>query len=453
MRFLPSIICPGFMSCGREQKSVFSCLALIAAGLLFFSPSPVHAAEEFSFDVDELEKKNFEWGGYAELKWEHMYLNEGSAFEILNPSKPSGSTLDRLSGTLQIDGSYLGGITSLNWTLKASGQQDNLDWYDQADIFEAYVGLKPTPRLAASLGKKSYKWGKGYAWNPAGFLNRPKDPDDPEEALEGYTTVELDLVKSFAGKLQTAALTTVILPVWNEINEEFGEINNVNLAVKLYLLYKDTDIDLIYYTGNSRSSRYGLDFAKNLAANFEIHGELAYLPNQETFVLQKDGSTLLRERSALSGLIGLRYLSENNITSIIEYYHNDSGYSTGEMDRFYQLVVEGENQLYSSGSDLLLDQARDVSRKGYGRPQSGRNYLYGRFTQQEPFDILYFTPGLITIYNLDDLSFSISPEILYTGFTNWEMRLRCTFREGSSFTEYDEKLTHSKLELRLRYFF
>lgn len=441
------------MSCARRQKSAFTCLAGIAAGLLFFSPSPVHAAEEFNFDVAELEKKNLEWGGYIELKWEHMHPNQGSAFEILNPSKPSGSTLDRLSGTLQINGSYLSDITSLNWTLQVGGQQDNLDWYDRADIFETYVGLKPTPHLTASLGKKSYKWGKGYAWNPVGFLNRPKDPDDPEETLEGYTTVELDLVKSFAGKLQTAALTTVILPIWSEINEDFSEINNVNLAVKLYLLYKDTDIDLIYNTGNSRSSRYGLDFAKNLAANFEIHGELAYLPNQKTTVLQEDGSSLLRERSAISGLVGLRYLSENDITSIIEYYHNDSGYSTGEMDRFYQLVAEGENQLYSSASDLLLDQAREVSRKGYGSPQPGRNYLYGRFTQQEPFDILYFTPGLITIYNLDDHSFSISPEIVYTGFTNWEMRLRCSFREGSSFTEYGEKFAHSKLELRLRYFF
>ncbi|MBU0943492.1 MAG: hypothetical protein KKE53_03470 [Proteobacteria bacterium] len=119
------------------------------------------------------------------------------------------------------------------------------------------------------------------------------------------------------------------------------------------------------------------------------------------------------------------------------------------MDRFYQLVVEGENQLYSSGSDLLLDQAREVSRKGYGRPQPGRNYLHGRFTRQEPFDILYFTPA----DNHHDHSFSISPEIVYTGFTNWEMCLRCTFREGTSFTEYDERLIRSKLELRLRFFF
>ena len=441
------------MSCAKGQTLAFFCLAWVAAGLLFVFPSPVQAGEEYSFKVEEFEKKSFEWGGYAELKWDHMNLNQGSAFEILNLAGKSRSTLDRLSGTLQIDGSYLNGITSLNWTLQASGQQDDLDWYDRADIFEAYASLKPSPQVTASLGKKSYKWGKGYAWNPVGFLNRPKDLNDPEEALEGYITFELDLVKSFAGELQTVALTTAILPVWDEINEDFGQINNVNLAVKLYLLYKDTDIDLICYTGNSRSSRYGFDFAKNLATNFEIHGELSYIPNQKTTVLQEDGSTMLREKAVLSGLFGLRYLSENDITSIIEYYHNDSGYSTGEMDRFYQLIVEGENQFFSSGTDLLLHKAREISKKGYGKPQSGRNYLYGRFTQKEPFDILYFTPGLITIYNLDDHSFSISPEIVYTGFTNWEARLRCTFLEGSSFTEYGEKLIRNKLEMRLRYFF
>jgi hypothetical protein len=31
-------------------------------------------------------------------------------------------------------------------------------------------------------GKKVVKWGKGYAWNPVAFVDRPKNPEDPEEA-------------------------------------------------------------------------------------------------------------------------------------------------------------------------------------------------------------------------------------------------------------------------------
>ena len=35
-------------------------------------------------------------------------------------------------------------------------------------------------------GKRTLRWGKGYAWNPIGFVERPKDPNDPDLAREGY---------------------------------------------------------------------------------------------------------------------------------------------------------------------------------------------------------------------------------------------------------------------------
>ena len=435
------------------SRSYYKASLLCFLASFMLGTSPCSAQDEFTFDLKEFEKKNVEWGGYAELKWEHMDINQGSAFSLLNLIDEPRSTLDRLTGTLLIDGSYSYEKTTFNWRLQAAGQQDDIGWYDTADVFEAYASLKPSPLLTASIGKKSYKWGKGYAWNPVGFLNRTKDPNNPEEALEGFITAELDLIKSFSGSLQTVALTAVALPVWEDVNEDFGEVNNVNLAAKLYFLYKDTDIDLIMYTGNSRSRRYGIDFSKNLATNFEIHGEFSYTPDQRFILLKPDGSVALEEDSASSALIGIRYLSENDITSIIEYYHNDVGYTETEMDRFYQLIADGESQLSGSGIDTLLDKAREISLKGYGKPQPGRNYLYGRFTQKEPFDILYLTPGLTTIFNLDDESYSISPEVVYTGFTNWELRMRFTYLQGPSFTEYEEKMNSNKLEFRVRYFF
>ncbi|MCK7515711.1 MAG: hypothetical protein MZV70_74860 [Desulfobacterales bacterium] len=82
-----------------------------------------------------------------------------------------------------------------------------------------------------------------------------------------------------------------------------------------------------------------------------------------------------------------------------------------------------------------------------------RDYLYFRVSQKEPFDILYFTPAVTTILNLDDRSFSLSPELLYTGITNLELRLKGTILVGDSFTEYGEKPYDARLELRLRYYF
>ena len=82
-----------------------------------------------------------------------------------------------------------------------------------------------------------------------------------------------------------------------------------------------------------------------------------------------------------------------------------------------------------------------------------RDYLYLRASQKEPFDILYFTPSLTGIFNTTDRSFSIGPELLYTGFKNLELRLKTTFLVGDSDTEFGEKQNDHRTELRLRYYF
>lgn len=45
------------------------------------------------------------------------------------------------------------------------------------------------------------RWGKGYAWNPVGFVERPKDPNDPELAREGYWMASADYIVNFTGPL------------------------------------------------------------------------------------------------------------------------------------------------------------------------------------------------------------------------------------------------------------
>ncbi len=415
--------------------------------------SLVLADEEFSFDVDEFEKKALDAGGYAELKWEHINFNEQGALAWLNQYQDPQSTLDRLAALLQLNGSYTWEKLSLHWLLQGSETWLEDEWSDNVDAFEAYVEVKPNAAGSASLGKKAYKWGKGYAWNPAGFINRPKDPNNPDEALEGYITAEAEFIKSFSGNLQNIALTTALLPVTADVNDDFGKEDNLNLAAKLYLLYLDTDLDFIAYSGNSRSTRFGFDVSRNITSNFEIHGEYAFFPNLEKTYLDEDGGSYREKDSEHSLLVGIRHLTEFNLTSIIEYYHNGTGYSDDELEAFYDLVSQGVFQYTELEQDTLLQKAQKLGQQGYTRPYLGRDYLYARFSLKEPWDILYFTPALTTIYNLNDQSCSITPELLYTGFTNWEIRLRFSLLQGSSFTEYGEKQNQNKVELRVRYFF
>ena len=82
-----------------------------------------------------------------------------------------------------------------------------------------------------------------------------------------------------------------------------------------------------------------------------------------------------------------------------------------------------------------------------------RDYLYLRTIQKEPFDILYFTPAISWIFNIRDRSFSLSPEFLYTGITNLELRLKASFIVGEQDTEYGEKRNDYRAEFRFRYYF
>jgi hypothetical protein len=57
----------------------------------------------------------------------------------------------------------------------------------------------------------------------------------------------------------------------------------------------------------------------------------------------------------------------------------------------------------------------------------------------------------------DDLSgdrgFTISPEITYTGFTNWDLCLKASFINGPKESEFGEKPYGFKLELRVGNYF
>ncbi len=436
----------------RKNGYMIFYLALFYFSIILLNFPSIVYADDYSFDLEAFEKKPLEWGGYIELKWEHTDLNRDGAFYLQNFYQEPRETLNCFGTTLQLDGSFQKEKISVNWVIQATASQDEVEWDDTADIFEAFVSLKPTPLATFNIGKKSYKWGKGYAWNPVSVVDRTKDPNNPEEALEGFSGAELDLVKSFSGSLQTVALTTVLIPVTQEFNDDFGDVGD-NFAAKLYLLYKDTDIDLILFEGDSRSRKYGLDFSKNIAINFEIHGELIHTPEQKKKILLENGTVDTVEVTDTSYLLGLRYLTESDITTIVEIYHNDDGYTQDEMDRFYQFVDNACDASNTTGNDALLDKAQQLSKGGYGRPQAGQNYLFLKTTQKDPFNLLYTTPGLTAIINIEDKSYSMSPEITYTGFTNWECRLRLTVLQGGDNTEYGEKQNEYKSELKVRYFF
>ena len=425
--------------------------------LIVFLLASVSFAEEYKFDLSEIEKKPYHVGGYAEFRPVLFVLDRDAAlYKLRFFNRDEGKTIEEYNGKLQLEGSYEKGMARLfvrtNFDLKYS----YLGWEHNDPkrmIYEGYLSLKPSPSLSFKFGKQTLLWGKGYAFNPVAFVSRPKDPDDPELALEGFITASADYIKSFSGPLKTFSITPVIFPVYEHINDDFGKINRLNFAAKLYFLFYDTDIDLIGLTGGSKTNRFGIDFSRNITTNVEVHGEFAFVNNQRKRVIDSQGNISESKFDAKSYLLGIRYLTASDTTFIFEYYRNGTGFTHLEMKDYFTFIDKGYDLFLVAGNDSLLKKAAGITEGNYGRPNTMKDYLYLRISQKEPFNILYFTPAITGIMNLNDQSVSISPELLYTGITNLELRLKGIALVGQNGSDYGEKPNDYRIELRVRYSF
>src|SRR3989337_700714 len=350
---------------------------------------------ELQKEIDEVAAKPYSLGGFLEFQPTLLGIDRDSTFSRVKFFKnKQGSTFDQYNFRLRLEGSYKKDIFSAFFKTDTLARNDFDGWDEDTRLFEAYLSVKPSPGFIMEAGKKVMKWGKGYAWNPVSFIDRPKNPEDPEEALEGSTVATADYIRSFDGPLKTLTLTTALIPVYKYVNAKFGELYHTNFASKLYLLLYDTDVDLMVFTGSSRTTRYGFDFSKNLTTNLESHGEFAVVNNLDMMAINASGQATKTQADAISHLIGLRYLTEKETTYFLEYYRNGGGFSRAQIKDFITFVDRSYRTFENTGNDAGLAHASALLDGPYGRPNPARHYLYFRASQKEPFDILYFTPAI-----------------------------------------------------------
>jgi len=445
------------MTHGRRRMGEVGPMVVVVLTFLlhvYISVPSVAIAEEYTFDISETEKKPYHIGGYAELRpvlyWPDK---EASLYKLRFYNRDAGNTLKEYNATLQLDGSLEKGIARI-FVRTNTGYIDSYLGEDiKTTVYEGFLSLKPSTSLTIDIGKKTLKWGKGYAWNPVAFVDRPKDPEEPEQNLEGFIVASVDYIKSFSGPLKTVSFTPVLVPVYKDVNDDFGAIGHLNFAAKLYALYYDTDFDFMVLLGGSKPKRFGVDFSRNVTTNFEVHGEYAFIKDFEKKILNGAGAIVETEYDAVSYLAGIRYLTEKDTTYILEYYRNGTGFTESEATDYYSFIDDGYSVYVSTGNDSLLKKAANVTTGNYGRPNPMRDYLYFMASQKEPFDMLYFTPSIIGIFNVNDKSFSLSPELLYTGIKNLDLRFKTSILRGDQYSEYGEKPFDYKVELRARYYF
>jgi len=133
------------------------------------SGPPVGSSEQYKFEASEYEKKPYRIGGFAEVRPVLDGLNKGGALyktNFYNQHEPG--QLGEFNSRIQMDGSLQKGMATLFARGNFSANDNVQGWSRIGTLYEGYLTLKPSDSWIFDTGKKTFKWGKGYAWNPAG---------------------------------------------------------------------------------------------------------------------------------------------------------------------------------------------------------------------------------------------------------------------------------------------
>ena len=198
-------------------------------------------AVDYSYDISAFEKKPLEYSASIEAWPTLLSLNNqsplyrlkyhtGTAYADIYNCKLEGLArfqhrqfFANISGALNVD---------------YPRYEDTLG--TQLTLYEGYFKYTPFSTLSIFTGKKTFRWGKGYAYNPVAFAGRPKDLNNIDATLEGYWSFSLDYTKSFDGALSSITASSALLPVYKELNSDFLPDRSLAAIAQIYCLLLNT---------------------------------------------------------------------------------------------------------------------------------------------------------------------------------------------------------------------
>ena len=422
-------------------------------GFFLLKTATIMASDEIPVNQESSEflstqsASKLEINGSLDTKYLLLYSRKTSSLYNLQNFGQAKKSNDLSQFVLEpyLNGDYV--TKDLGFHFKTHGTYIN-EQASNLDLFELYGTINARPTLTFSVGKKAYNWGKGYAFNPVGYVNPIKDSENPELLQAGLMSLAVDYTKSFdSDALRTLGLTFLMIPS-SKIQNKYGEVSQTDFAAKAYFLAWDMDIDILGYKSLSNGNQLGLDFSKNILTNIEMHGEFSRFENvPKASIIQ---NTLnIRNGTGNSYLAGMRYLNSIETTVIAEYYHNGNGLSSDEFKQY----IKYNNDTITSGQSASVQQALGTSTTYFQKSAIMRDYLYLKISQAEPFNWVYFTPSTFVLYNLNDQSFALGVPLSYKPFTNFELLAWPTFLVGSLGTQFGEKPFSHRMETWLRFYF
>lgn len=418
---------------------------ILAILYVLFSAYIAHAVD-YSFDIPDTDnaKESLEISGSLSVMHTGQFNRTNSTLYALQNSMSALPPLAFRSGLgLYLNGDY--NTKHIGFHAKTYQEYVNDSFY-HFNLLELYGEVNINQNLSLATGKKRYEWGKGYAFNPAGYPNPAKNPENPELSKAGIVSLDFAYSLSLPSDLMRNITFNLIAAVPEETatNTLYDPLNTLVFG-KLYFLVWDTDLDIMGFYGRNQPVKAGIDFSRNIIPSLEIHGEYSYSHGQETYTFAS-GFPVTNTLPAHSYLFGIRWLNDWNMTFIFEYYHNDAGMTSQDYVDYYEYLTAAVNAgNISSATSQLKNMSRLYSFM--------RDYLYLKVSWSEPFNILYLNLSLYTIFNLNDWSWTCGIPLLYKPFDNFEFNISPVIFSGLPNSEFGSKSIEWKTDFQLNIYF
>ena len=172
-------------------------------------------------------------------------------------------------------------------------------------------------------------------------------------------------------------------------------------------MYLDTDISFIYLYSDAQKDKIGFTFSRNLETYFEVHGEYAK---------EIDGY--------YSYLLGLKYVTQSDISITSEYYYNSEGLTKDDIRSSIKLL-----------------------------PFSAKSYFINKFSKKEPLGIVYSSVYFKDMLNVEDNSHLDTLGFIYTFKNNLEIDFSYNLNSGKQESEFGKKLVSDFAWLKATWYF
>ncbi len=371
------------------------------------------------------------------------HLTSANASSPLNP----GNILGIQRRTDSSDVVLFGDVTSEDkkWKLqmKLRGSDEwQRDATSRFEVSELSFKYSVASWLDFRIGRKIERWGTGYAWNPTGVVNPPKNPADPTDRRNMFRGVDMAAADVF---IKGWDITLMGVPEIDWTGKSGRHLLSSGWAARAYRLIKGTDVALTASGGNGLPNSRGLSLARVFGNALELHGEAAYL-SDSVRLLPRSGNLALVRRPHAEVLLGGQYTFRNNVNVVGEFYHTGQGLSGREWLDFRSFAGSAYTRLQQGDVMPLM-----TSNSGFTPLQMSKNYTFLRVLW--PIRLNKLEMETIVINSLRDGSALVRPGIRWKIATNWS--LYCIYSEfiGNAQTEFGHIQIRRSTDIGIRYSF